>query len=104
VRSYLADGRVVRLRPAPGASGRWAVDAELATQAVPPALARRTGIADPARFWPLWTRAEVACKLLDVSILVWLRRYGLEPPPLPGIRIGTHLLDDVVISVGTLSA
>ena len=103
MRSYLADGRVVRLRPAPHAPGRWAVDAELTAQPVPPLLARRTGISDPARFWPLWTRTEVACKLLDISILVWLRRYGIEAPAPDGLRIGTHVLDDVVISIGTLT-
>lgn len=78
-RSYLADGRLVSWAPPGHPDLRWAIDAELADQPVPPALARRCGCADPALFWPCWTRAEVSAKLLDIPILVWVRRYGLAP-------------------------
>ena len=74
-RSYLADGRLVQWRPPH--PGRWAIDAERADQPVPPALARRFGTADPARFWPLWTVAEVWSKLLDVPVV---QRLGAPGP------------------------
>lgn len=54
------------------------MDAELGAQDVPPALARRFGVADPDAFWPAWTRAEVAAKLADVPILAWLQRHELD--------------------------
>lgn len=88
IRSYLSDGRVVRWRPA--AHGVWAIDAELSGRPVPPALAAATGIHRSADFWPAWTRAECAAKLLDVPILVWVRRHGLSPGPLRAA--GLHLV------------
>jgi hypothetical protein len=80
-RSYLADRRLVQWRPPvaalPSICG-WAVDAEIAAQRVPTALAERTGVGDPAVFWPRWTAVEVAAKLLDVPVVMWLAEHGLS--------------------------
>jgi hypothetical protein len=57
----------------------WAVDAEISTQPVPEALAARTGITAPDAFWPRWTAVEVACKLLDVPVVMWISEHGLNP-------------------------
>ncbi len=102
-RSYVADGRVVCWTPQqvpPGA--RLAVDAEIATQPVREAHARRFGPADPALFWPAWTRVEVSAKLADVPVLVWLQEHGLEPDP--GGPTLTFALEDLVVSVGIVNA
>ena len=75
-RTHLADGRVVGwVGPVP--AGRLATDAELADAEVPRALARRFGTVG---FWTRWTRAECLCKLADLPMHVWWRRYGLEVP------------------------
>ncbi len=69
--SRTGDGRVLCWHPhAFGVDGdRWAVDAEVADQPVPPALARRWGSADPARVWPHWCVLEVLAKLGDVPVV-----------------------------------
>lgn len=69
-RSHLADGRVVGWYGDPA----YVVDAELADQPVPPALAARHGTHD---FWGRWTRAECGAKLADVPITLWIAAHGL---------------------------
>lgn len=83
--------------------GPGAVDAERADQAVPPALARRTGIPDPATFWPAWTRAEVVAKLTGEPILLLVRRAGLPLDVPAGIEMTTIERDGLVISLGSVS-
>ena len=73
------------------------MDAEVADQPVPAALARRHRVATE-QFWHDWTAAEVSAKLTGVPIVVWLRRYGFAA--LPGVNTGR--LDDLVVSVGQL--
>jgi hypothetical protein len=97
-RSYLADGRVIRWHPPDDRP--WAVDAELAAQDVPPALARRTGITDPAVFWPQWTAFETVCKLLDESVLVRLRRSGFAGNHVAGVRTWTRCYQGIVVTIG----
>jgi hypothetical protein len=99
-RSYLADGRVIRWHPPDHRP--WAVDAELAAQTVPPALARRTGITDPTLFWPQWTVFETVCKLLDESVLVRLRRSGFDGNRVDGIRTWTRRYDGIVVTIGVI--
>ena len=99
-RSHLADGRVVSWSPPLQRGLRVAVDAEIADQPVPPALARRFGIDRPGLFWPCWTAVEVACKVLDVPIMVWLSQHGLRVDR-GLVRTGTFRVDDLVVTVGT---
>ena len=99
-RSHLADGRVVSWHPPLPAGVRLAVDAEIADQPVPPALARRFGIDRPEAFWPRWTAVEVACKLLDVPIMVWLSEIGLHVDP-GLVRTATFRTADLLVTVGT---
>lgn len=99
VRSYLADGRVVRWS-APD-DGLWAIDAEIAAQAVPPALARGTGIRDPEVFWPQWTMLETICKLLDEPVHLRLRRHGLHRAGSDGITTWTWCQSGIVLTAGT---
>lgn len=89
-RSHLSDGRAV------GWFGKAGVviDAELASQQVPPALAARYGSDD---FWGRWTRAECAAKLADVPITVWLRRHGLSTELT--LQARTERLGDVIVTV-----
>lgn len=83
------------------------MDAEVADQVVPPALARRlAGVADP---WGAWTRAEVCSKLFDVPILVWVTT---QPWPSEGsvhyggmrAVVATLRRDGMVVSVGARRA
>jgi hypothetical protein len=97
-RSYLADGRVVRWH-APD-DRPWAIDAELASQPVPPALARRTGTGDPGAFWPRWTALETVCKLLDEPVHLRLRRLGLDGGRADGITTWTLAYSGVIITIG----
>ena len=99
-RSHLADGRVVSWSPPPTPGLRVAVDAEIADQPVPPALARRFGIDRPELFWPRWTAVEVACKLLDVPILVWLSQRGLRVDP-ASCAPRRSASADLLVTVGT---
>jgi len=98
-RSHLADGRVVSWSPPLTAGVRAAVDAEIAGQPVPASLARRFGIDRPEVFWPRWTAVEVACKLLDVPVVVWLSQRGLRHDPLR-VRVATFQMSGVVVTVG----
>ena len=105
VRSYLADGTLVQWRPPIDARPdvmRWAVDAEIGTQAVPRALADRTGVRQPERFWPRWTAIEVTAKLLDVPIVMWLAEHGLSARAAAGhgVVLRTVRRADLVITVG----
>jgi len=80
VRSYLPDGRgVVWTAPTHAVRAR-AIDVEPARAPVSTRLSRRAGSDDPIVVWPLWTRAEVAAKLLDLPVLSWLSWPGLELP------------------------
>lgn len=93
-RSYLADDRIVGWYGGPGV----VIDAEIADQHVPRALAARFGSGLSARdFWARWTQAECAAKLADVPIMIWISTYGLGPS---SYDVTTLLLDDVVVSVG----
>lgn len=98
-RSHLADGRVVSWAPRLPAGVRFAVDAEVADQPVPRALARRFGSDRPEDFWPRWTEVEVACKVCDVPLMVWLTRRGLRADP-ARVLTATFRTDDLVVSVG----
>jgi hypothetical protein len=98
-RSHLADGRVVSWCPPLPPGVRFAVDAEIADQPVPPALARRFGIDRPETFWPRWTAVEVACKVLDVPIMVWLSQRGLRVDP-GLVRTATFRTADLLVTVG----
>jgi hypothetical protein len=104
-RSYLADGRLVQWRP-PVAALRsicdWAVDAEIAAQLVPVSLAERTGVGDPDVFWPRWTAVEVAAKLLDVPVVMWLAEHGLSARVAAdhGVVLRTVHHAELVITVG----
>ncbi len=99
-RSHLADGRVVSWCPPLPPGLRIAVDAEIADQPVPPALACRFGIDRPELFWPRWTTVEVACKVLDVPIMVWLSQRGLRVDP-GRVRTATFRTADLLVTVGT---
>ena len=102
-RTYLATGECVVWEPDVPGGTRIAVDAELASTPVPPALAARFGVTDPDRFWVLWTRCETAAKLYDVPILTWVRRHGLrDPVPRPGLALCTITEDGVTVTRGTL--
>lgn len=90
-RSHLGDGRVVGWYGTPGA----VIDAELASQQVPPAVASRYG---PVDFWVRWTRAECAAKLAGVPIPIWLRRHGLTEPV--GVELHTIRLGGTIVTVG----
>jgi hypothetical protein len=101
----VADGRLLCWSPEDlPAAASCAVDAEIATQPVPPALRRRSGIADPATFWRLWTRAEVRAKVRDVPIVVWLRAVDWagdeDLPGVPPADVATTTVDDLIVSFG----
>jgi hypothetical protein len=101
-RTHLADGRIVVWTDVDPHS--HAIDAEIADQPVPPALARRTGIRSAERFWPLWTAMEVACKLLDVPAHLWLKQHGLSVAHVAArLDIATFRHHDLTISVGRRS-
>jgi hypothetical protein len=99
-RTYLADGRrICWHRQAPD-GWRLAVDAERASQPVPPSLGNRVATTSPSDFWPAWTRTEVVCKLLDVPVLVWLTLHGLHSEP-PAVQLHTVVTaDGLVVTVG----
>ncbi|TNH29705.1 hypothetical protein FHG89_11395 [Micromonospora orduensis] len=96
-RSYLDDGRCVGWSGPPAPGWRVAIDAERADAPVPPALARRFGGTD---FWARWTRAECCCKLADVPVVAWWRRYGLGTPSDGAALWRTLRLADLVVTVG----
>jgi hypothetical protein len=100
-RSYLADGRVVRWHPPDDRP--WAIDAELIAQSVPPALVRRTGVADPEAFWPAWTALETVCKLLDEPVLLRLRSLGLDGGRHDDIRLWTRRHRGIIVTIGVLT-
>ena len=94
-RSHLSDARTVSWSPRLPDGVRCAIDAEIADQPVPAALAARFGRSDPESFWPVWTRVEVCCKLQDVPVLAWLGRHGLTPDkavPTRMLRVGDLLI------------
>jgi hypothetical protein len=95
-RSHLDDGRCVGWYGPPADGWRVALDSERADAQVPPALARRFGQSD---FWARWTRAEALCKLADVPVLTWWRRYGLTVPGDAVAVWRTLGLDDLVVTV-----
>lgn len=74
--SYDANGTRYLWFPSGAIDGTLALDVELLSSAPPPLLRER--FADVGDFWTAWTRTEVACKLSDIPIAVWLRRFGLE--------------------------
>lgn len=100
-RSHLDDGRCVGWYGPPVPGWRVAIDAERADAAVPPALARRFGVAD---FWARWTRAECCCKLADVPVAAWWRRYGLGAPADGSAVWRTLRMADLVVTVGFVPA
>jgi hypothetical protein len=101
-RTHLADGRIIVWTDVDPRS--HAIDAEIADQPVPPALARRTGIRSPERFWPQWTAMEVACKLLDVPAHLWFKQHGLSVAHVAArLDITTFRHHDLTISVGRRS-
>ncbi|MCX5070076.1 hypothetical protein OOJ91_29945 [Micromonospora lupini] len=100
-RSHLADGRCVGWYGPPTPGWRVAIDAERADAPVPPALARRFGTAD---FWARWTRAECWCKLADVPVAAWWRRYGLGTPTDGTAVWRTLRMAELVVTVGFAAA
>jgi hypothetical protein len=97
-RSHLSDGRTVIWSPRLPHGVRYAVDAEIADQRVPPALAARFGRSDPESFWTAWTRVEVCCKLHAVPLPVWLSRHGLSPDD--AVPTSTMRVGDLMVSYG----
>jgi hypothetical protein len=103
--SRTADGRIVCWSvPVPAVC---AVDAEMVTQPVPAALSRRWAIADPATFWPRWTATETVAKLVDVPVVVWLRRFGLvdsggDAGPGGRVALQSRIVGDLVVTQGVL--
>ncbi|MFI7606199.1 hypothetical protein ACIBTV_13845 [Micromonospora sp. NPDC049366] len=95
-RSHLDDGRCVGWHGPLAPGWRVVIDAERADNPVPAALARRFGSAD---FWARWTRAECFCKLADVPVATWWRRYGLGTPPDNVVVWRTLRLADLVVTV-----
>jgi hypothetical protein len=96
--SYLSDGRQVVWEPRDPCAGGLAVDAELLSQSVPPALATRFAPKSRLAFFVAWTQAECTAKLLSVPVLVWLREHGLRGDP--HLRLRTILCRDIVITIG----
>lgn len=124
--SHLADGRVICWRPplsglglaassTAAGTGHYAVDAEIASQPLPDRMA--SDWQDSAmNFWIAWTRAEVAAKLANVPIVLWLRDNHLANPGDAATTITTkgdppltcHLLsvqrEDLIVTFGVVSA
>lgn len=100
--SRLADGRLLCWRPSEPTGLPLAIDAELAGQAVPRALAGRAETGDPAVFWPLWTRAEVRAKLHGIPIAAWLRMVDWPADADVGapLEVVTVVRAGVVVSYG----
>ena len=104
--SRVADGRQLCWRPSKLRSASFAVDAEIITQPVPPALrARLAAAVETAEFWRRWTRAEVCAKLFDVPIVVWVRRHGLPDQSLTRlggqrVHLVTTAVDDLAVTYG----
>jgi hypothetical protein len=90
-RSRLADGRVVGWY----GDASFVVDAEIAGQPIPPALAARFG---GEGFWERWTAAECAAKAYDVPIALWLREHGLDTGAL---EVTTVHVEGLVVSVAS---
>jgi hypothetical protein len=101
-RAHLADGRIVAWVAPPGSvTTQVAIDAELAGQRPPPALSRRFGPLPAEEFWRRWTGVEVVCKILEVPVVRWLHRHGLDAAP-AGIVLTTHVEAGIVVTVGAL--
>jgi hypothetical protein len=100
-RSHLPDRRCVGWCGPVPSGWTLAVDAEVASAAVPPALAARFGT---DRFWARWTLAECLCKLADQPMPAWWRRHGLAPPGNFAGLWRTLPLDDLVVSVAAAPA
>ena len=100
--SRLADGRLLCWRLPARAGLVRAIDAELARQRVPPALARRAATDDPDVFWLLWTRAEVRAKLHGIPIVVWLGRvdWAADDELEASLAVVTVIADGVVLTYG----
>jgi hypothetical protein len=96
-RSHLGDGRCVGWYGPPAPGWRVAIDAERVDAPVPRALARRFGASD---FWSRWTRAECCCKLADVPMVTWWRRYGLGVPAGSAALWRTLRTADLIVTVG----
>lgn len=98
--SYLDDGVQVAFE-ATGHVGRLACDAERYDRPSRCKLVERYGFSrDPLTFACQWTRTEVAAKLADIPVAVWLR----SPRPLPRCEMVTFAIADpaLVITVGAI--
>ena len=94
VRSHVHDGRSVHCVAREDAA--LAVDAESIHSPAATELAARHDLSVGA-FLALWTRAEVAAKLLGLpSLLTFREGFGDDP----ALAIRTTRLDDLVVSVG----
>lgn len=99
-RSHLADGRLIVWRPAPQEPAtRFAVDAELSDRSPPAALSKKLAAAG-GDFWRIWTRLEVACKLLDMPVVVALAARQLLSRP--DLALATYTGERLTFSVGVL--
>lgn len=108
VHSRLADGRLLCWQPTGSPGLSFAIDAEIEQQPVPPALAHRCAVGDPAVFWPLWTRAETRAKLNGIPILVWLRTHAWltesdDDRTNQIAPVVTTVRDGVVVSYGAIA-
>jgi hypothetical protein len=100
-RSHTSDFRTVGWYGSPPPGWELAIDAEVTRAEVPPALAARYG---GDAFWARWTRAESLSKLLQLPILLWLRRHGLRVPAHVPAVWRTLTLADLTVSVACLPA
>jgi hypothetical protein len=84
-----------------------ALDIEARDTAVPSMLYSLSGCKGTDEFWAIWTRSEVAAKLLNIPILAWIRTHGLlstieknSPHFSPDLKTRTLLTSSHVISFG----
>lgn len=96
--TYLPDGTQLCWRHT--LPGTFAVDAELASAAVPPSLAARWP-GPPADFWRAWVTAEVVAKLTNTPVLPLVSAaFPVPSDPRVDTVLATH--DDVVVCFGRL--
>jgi len=108
--SRVADGRVVCWSPPARRGQAHAVDAEIATQVVPPHLGRRwrglVGAHDS--FWSAWCATEVCAKLLDVPIIVLAAQgpVGASPATVDDrtVTYAVRREGDLVVALGILTS
>ncbi len=107
--SRVADGRVVCWSPPRGNDEAYAVDAEIASQPVPPHLeVRWRGLWDAhASFWAAWCASEVCAKLWEVPIVVLAARSPVGSSPVTRasqtVTYAVRPEGDLVVAFGILT-